>query len=226
MKRIFLLTLIVCSVFGLLYIALFIGYLRERSVQSALQEQVDVLSQAVVNEPPGDRQATLQAALATAQAEQAALRYIFPSALDSTEIVAHIVRAAAENHIRLQSVQAQTPLSITSETGTYEVLRYELRVEGTLPDVSAFVQRLEDGTIGTLTLETLSMSLVPPPTPTPAITVVPTPTPAVRRGTPTPTPAPTATPTPTPEPGLERYRVTLLLQIYTRQQEATPTPQP
>ncbi len=226
MKRILIITLSLFGVFAILYAAIFVSYLRERRVRADLQDQVDVLSTAVAKEATGERQAQLMQALATAQAEQAALRYIFPTALDATEIVAHVLDAAMRSNVQILSIQAQAPISITSETGVYEVLNYAVVAEGTLPDLKTFFKNLEGEKIGTLTIEELTAGLAPTPTPRPLPSVTPTPTPGVRRGTPTPTPAPTATPTPTPEPGLERYRITLRLQIYTRLPEPTPTPQP
>ncbi len=224
MKRIVYLTLIMLGVFTLIYAALLLSYLRERSTQASLQEEVDLLSVALSQETSEARKAELERALATAQAEQMELRYVFPTALDTTEILAHVIDAAAQTHVQLFSIQARAPVTLTSETGEYEILSYDLQVEGTLPDLKAFFQKLENGPIGTLTLEQLEAGLAPSPTPTP-LTPVPTPTPA-RRASPTPTPQPTATPTPTAQPGLERYRVVLRLQIYTRRVEPTPTPQP
>lgn len=225
-KRIFILTIAVFSLFALIYAALLAAYFQERRVQQDVSAQVEVLSTAVAQEASEQRLDTLRTALATAQAEQAELQHIFPKALDATEIVAHIVHAAADNRIRMLSLTAGTPISLTSETGIYEVLNYTLTVEGTLPDLKAFFLRLEDGSIGTLTIEELEAYVAPTPTPVAtAATVSTSPTPTPRRGAPTPTPMPTATPTPTPEPGLTRYRITLTLHIYTRQ-ATTPTPQP
>jgi len=223
-KRVFYLTLILFGVFALVYAGLLASYLQERRTQTSLQEEVDLLSVAISQEATEARKAELERALATAQAEQIELRYIFPTALDTTEIVAHVIDAAAQTHVQLASVQARAPVTLTSETGEYEILSYDLQVEGTLPDLKTFFQKLENGPIGTLTLEQLEAGLAPTPTPTP-LTPVPTPTP-VRRGSPSPTPQLTATPTPTAQPGLERYRLVLRLQIYTRRAEPTPTPQP
>ncbi len=223
MKRIALLTLVMIGIFALIYAGLFVAYLQERRTQSTLQEEVDMLGLAVAQKATEARKAELEQALATAQAEQMELRYIFPTALDSTEIVAHVVDAAAQTQVHLYSVQARAPITLTTETGEYEILSYELKAEGTLADLKVFFQLLEQGPIGTITLEHMEAGLAPTPTPTP---MFPTPSPtAVRRGSPTPTPQPTPTPTPETEPGQERYRITLNLQIYTRR-APTPTPTP
>ncbi|TET54130.1 MAG: tetratricopeptide repeat protein, partial [Anaerolineales bacterium] len=145
---------------------------------------------------------------ATLEAELLAAQLAFPSEVDSTEVLAHVVATAAVNRVNLRQVQAQEPITTEVGNGTYLVLPYEVEVEGELEALASFLVDLEAGPISTLTLDEISIMALPTPTPDAEATV-----------------AANTAPTILVDPVL--YRVSLELTVFVRQAEpgdTEPTP--
>jgi Tfp pilus assembly protein PilO len=176
--------------------------MHERSEQEELQARIGPLETAVAAEQAGaDVLPIRQTELAQLEAELHQAQLAFPSEVDSTEVLAHVVATAAVNRVNLRQVQAQEPITTAVGTGTYRILPYEVEVEGELAAVSAFLVDLESGPISTLTLDEISVQAQPTPTPTPAT-------------------AGSGAAAPTPDPLLPGdpilYRISLLLQVFVR----------
>lgn len=178
--------------------------LLQREEQAVLEEQVRPLETALAGRQEKAqslpaRQAELeavQAELAIVRAELVAARLAFPSELDSTEVLAHIVATAAIHRANLRQVQAHDPVTTTVDTGTYRILTYDVEAEGELDSLAEFLTGLESGPVGTLSLSQVHIEALPTPTAA-SPTMVPTSV-ATRIGTPT------------------IYRASLVVQVYVR----------
>ena len=92
------------------------GILLERGAQAALLDQIEIVETAAANQAEDTgalaaRQTdlvTAQAELATVEAELVSARLAFPSELDSTEVLAHVVSTAAIHDVTLRQIQAHT----------------------------------------------------------------------------------------------------------------------
>lgn len=192
---------------GLLYGLILRGILLERERQATLQEQVRILETVLVSQQEETqvlptRQAelaTVQAEQATVQAELLAARLTFPSEVDSTEVLAHIVAAAAIHRTNLRQVQARDPVTVTIDAATYRIFAYDVRVEGELETLTALLTALESGPIGTLSLDQVRVEVLP-----------------------TPDTAPVATPT----EGAAMYQASLVVQVHVRLAEPGTSPLP
>ncbi len=141
----------------LLYGLILRAILFEQEQQTLLEDQIaslEVLSGQQVLP-------TRQAELATAQAELLAAQFAFPREVDTTEVLAHIVATADDNHVDLRKVQAHAPITVTIGEGAYRLFIYDVEVEGELNTISAFLTDLEAGPIGTLTLDQIRLEAQP-----------------------------------------------------------------
>ena len=201
-------------VIGVAYGLLGRGLLLERGAQAALAEQIELVETAAARQPEATdalaaRQAELaaaQAELATVQSELVSARLAFPSEVDSTEVLAHVVSTAALHRVTLRQIEAHTPTTTTVEAITYRLFEYQVAVEGDLQAVSDFLTALESGPVNTLALDQVDVRLRLTPTPGPTVTG--------------------ATPTPTPTDGPPLYEVSLLLQVSVRMAQPGAAPLP
>jgi tetratricopeptide (TPR) repeat protein len=204
-KRVLVTAAVAASVLAVatLYGLLLRGILLERGQQASLEEQIELVATALAaQQEEGQALPTRQAELEAAQSDLAAVegklvaaRLAFPSELDSTEVLADVISAAAIHRTNLRRVQAREPVTVTIESSTYRLLAYDVAVEGTLDAVSAFLVALESGPIGTMSLDNIHLQA--PPTPAPTLE--------------------NATPIPTPTEGPPLYQVSLVVQVYLRQ---------
>jgi Tfp pilus assembly protein PilO len=199
-------TLIAASFGALLilvaYAVLLRSILHERSEQEELQGRTGPLETAVAAAQAGlDLLPARQTELAELEAELHQAQLAFPSEVDSTEVLAHVVATAAVNRVNLRQVRAQEPVTVTVGRASYRILPYEVEVEGELEAIAAFLVDLETGPISTLTLDEITVQAQPTPTPTPA-------------------PTGSAATTPSPDPFLAEepilYRVSLLVRVFVR----------
>jgi hypothetical protein len=150
---------------------------------------------------------TRQAELATVEADYNAAQLSFPSEVDSTEVLAHVIATAALNRVTLRSIQARTPVSSSVGSSTYLIYAYDVAAEGELANVSAFLTQVENGPVGTLNLEQIALHALP----TPVVTLTPWPTlPAISPFTPTIDPP--------------AYRTALVIVVRVRLADAHTTP--
>ena len=141
--------LVVYAYFGM-------GYVRERKEHEALTSQITDVSQtlAQIPAPPQDLEQRLETVRASLVAEQSA----FPSKMNSTEIVATILRLTDDCGVKAIPLITQ-PWSIESvgEHG-YHVLRLDVAVEGSFSQLVSFLSKLENGEFKTLIVEDLSVT--------------------------------------------------------------------
>lgn len=188
----------------LLYALIVSGILDERRQQAALADQAAPLDTALAEQGEGALVLlTRQAELATLQAELLEAQFAFPSEVDSTEVLAHIVTASALYNVNLRQIQARNPVTAALEASTYRIFAYDVEVEGALENISAFLTGLESGPIGTLLLDQVRLEEIPSPTPPP-------------------TPAPAAA----PAGDHVLYRATLVIEVFVRLAEPGTTPLP
>ena len=92
-------------------------------------------------------------------------RLAFPSEVDSTEVLAHVVTTAAINDANLRLLQARDPITATVDELAYLILAYDIAAEGELDDLFAFLTDLESGPVGTLSLDQVRLEVLPTPVP-------------------------------------------------------------
>ncbi|MDY7079503.1 MAG: hypothetical protein SXV54_21580, partial [Chloroflexota bacterium] len=197
----------------ILYGLILRGILNEQNQQAALEDQIAPLEMALDGEQRGTPMLPArQYELATLQAKLVAAQFAFPSEVDSTEVLAHIVATAAIHRVNLRHVQASNPFTSTVGVSTYRIFAYDVDVEGDLNAVSAFLTDLEIGPISTLLLEHIRLEAQPMPTLLPTL--------------PPPLPTLTLVPTATPTEDPPVYRTSLVVQVYVRLAEPGATPLP
>lgn len=155
---------------------------RQSDLQTSLSDQIDVLQSARAAQAGGAQVVeTVQADLATAQADYAAAQLSFPSEVDSTEVLAHVIATAALNRVTLRSIQAHAPTTATVGSSTYLIYAYDVAAEGELPNVSSFLTQVESGPVGTLNLAQIEIKALP------TVVATLTPIPAAAGSLPAPT---------------------------------------
>lgn len=199
---------------GLAYGLIVRSVLLARTEQATLEDQIAPL-EAVLAGQEDETQALpmRQVELATVQAEQATVeaelmnaRLAFPSEVDSTEVLAHIVAAAAVHGADLRQLHARAPYTVTVDAVIYRVLAYDVKAQGELDTLSAFLTALDAGPVGTVTLDQVRLETWPTPTPPP--------------------PTPGSTPDTRPTDNLVLYQASLVVQVYVRPVEIGTSPSP
>lgn len=154
--------LVLLAAYGVVWVAM----RAQRQQQANLEEQVAPLHTALALHREGAGVLpTRQAELATLEAQRLQMQFAFPSEVDSTEVLAHIVTTAAIQGVNLRQLQALEPVSVTVGAGTYRVLAYQVQAEGELASLSAFLTALESGPVSTIALDQIQLEAQPTPTP-------------------------------------------------------------
>ena len=198
---------VVLAVIGYVLIARSIT--SQRDAQTGLDQQIEVAQAGVTARKQGALVVeTRQAELSTAQASLGQTQFTFPSEVDSTEVLAHIIATGALNRVNLREIRARAPISTTLNSSVYLIYTYDVRAEGTLADVSTFLDKVESGPVGTLLLDQIKLQVLP----------------TVATATPLPTVNLAPLPTPTTDPPI--YSTSLTVIVYVRQASANTTPAP
>jgi len=138
------------------YYLLGTGYLKQRQAHTGLTAQVADAGQALaqVVKPPED----LAARLAAAQADLDAARGSLPARPSSTQLVNTILRIADACHVQAIPLTTQPWTEDSAGDYSYAVFRLSIAATGTFADLVTFANRLEDGEIPTLFIESLGVS--------------------------------------------------------------------
>ncbi len=195
---------VISGAIALIGFALISGELQRHSdLQTSLDDQINLVQVARTAQAQGAQVVeTQQAELATAQAGYAAAQLSFPTEVDSTEVLAHVIATAALNRVTLRSIQAHAPTTTTVDASTYLIYAYDVAAEGDLANVSSFLSQVERGPVGTLNLDRITIQALP--------TLVATPTPLP------------AAPTPTPDPPLYRASLVVVVRVRLAAPHTTP----
>ncbi|MEA3309024.1 MAG: hypothetical protein U9Q70_05880 [Chloroflexota bacterium] len=186
---------IIALITGIFLFLLAYGYLfrqiaLEKETQRDLESQLLPLQTSLAQEADGSPLlATRQAELSLLESELAVAEQSLPSEIDSTEVLAEVVTTAAIHRVKLSQITARAPATTTLGGLDYRVLIYDITAKGELPAVASFLEALESGPIGSMTLNQVLIR---------------------SEATPTPDPHLNATPVAAP------YRAQLSLKIYTR----------
>jgi hypothetical protein len=152
---------------------------------------------------------TRQAERVTVEADYNAAQLAFPSEVDSTEVLAHVIATAALNRVTLRSIQARAPVSSSIGSSAYLLYAYDVAAEGELANIADFLTQVENGPVGTLNLDPIAVQALP----TPVVTLTPLPTLPIIPSF-----------TPTIDPPL--YRTSLVIVVRVRLAGADTTPLP
>lgn len=145
----------VCLVIVFIYLGT--DYLKQRGQQKALTARLSDASRALSLLPQGE--ADLKARLAEAQRQQIAVREdLFPSDVDTTQVIAAVLRAADEEGVEVVPLATERWVERRVEETLFNVFRVRLSVSGELEDVLALAGRLEQTQFRSLAVENLSVN--------------------------------------------------------------------
>ena len=168
---------IIGLVIGSLLILLAYGYLLnqiklEQETQKNLKAQLQPLQTSLAEEGEGsDQLATRQAELALLEEELAQAERALPSEIDSTEVLAEVVTTAAIHRVNLSQITARAPSTASLSGLDYRVLIYDITAKGALPALASFLEALESGPIGSMTLNQVQIRGEATPTPNPDLNI-------------------------------------------------------
>ena len=133
-------------------------YINQRQEREALAFQIATVTQALaqMSDPPQNLEQRLEAAQESLAAEQS----MFPSRLNSTEVINTILELA--NSLGVNAIPLVTQSWSTEVVGenNYDVLRLTVAAEGSFSQMVNFVSRLENGEYQTLVVEDLTVDRV------------------------------------------------------------------
>jgi Tfp pilus assembly protein PilO len=147
------------------YVVIGFSYLKGRQEQPSLREQIEagggtlsgvVGSQQTLND--------MRERLAQAQEELTSLKNALPQELDSTALVEGLLASAAQSNVSIRQMNALAPKTVNAageeEGSAYTVLSYNLAVDGALPDLLAFLSRIEGDITQTAAVGDLGLAAV------------------------------------------------------------------
>jgi len=149
---------ILIIVLSVVYYLLGMDYMNQRKEQEVLTSQITEVTQTLseIPEPPHNLEQRLEAAQASLAVEQS----VFPSKINTTQVIDTILRLADDCQVKAIPLVTE-PWSIENigEHGYY-VFRLNLVVEGSFSQLVIFVSRLENGEFNTLIVENISLARV------------------------------------------------------------------
>jgi Tfp pilus assembly protein PilO len=147
------------------YVVIGASYLKGRQEQSSLREQIEAGGGTLSG--VGGSQLTLKDLrdrLAQAQGDLTSLENALPQEMDSAALVEGLLASAAQSNVWIRQMNALPPKEVKAagkEEGTgYMVLSYTLAVDGGLPDLLAFLSRMEGDITHTVAIGDLDLALV------------------------------------------------------------------
>lgn len=150
---------LVVAAIAVAYAILGVAYLRQKGAQEALGFELGKLRLIAAGreQPTGDMERRLvvaQARLDTAQAT-------FPDEWRSTEVMEWVLQLARESQVKALPINVRPLSKERFEGHVCDVSRLEVKVEGGLPQLLAFMGQLEGGPFKTLVLEKASITTTP-----------------------------------------------------------------
>jgi hypothetical protein len=142
------------------YVVIGFSYLKGRQEQPSLREQIEagggtlsgvVGSQQTLND--------MRERLAQAQEELTSLKNALPQELDSTALVEGLLASAAQSNVSIRQMNALAPKTVNA-AGEEEGSAYNLAVDGALPDLLAFLSRIEGDITQTAAVGDLGLAAV------------------------------------------------------------------
>lgn len=145
---------IVLALVGLVVLGIF--YMNEESDQDKLadtrvekQQELDSMESDVV-----DEDALLAEALKKLDETHAG----FPADMDSTDLLSLILDYQRETHVDIQPLTVQPGGEIEIAGQTYISVGFTATVSGSLPNIMAFINKLENGDISTFSVSGINLS--------------------------------------------------------------------
>ncbi len=140
--------LVVYYIFGM-------DYINQRREREALAFQIATVTQALaqMSDPPQN----LERRLEVAQERLAAEQSMFPTRLNSTEVISTILELANSLGVNVIPLVTQSWLTEVVGENNYDVLRLTVAAEGNFYQLVNFVSRLENGEYQTLVVEDLTV---------------------------------------------------------------------
>lgn len=137
------------------YYFLAVDYLKQRQWQEQLNSQIAGAIQTLPQKPP--LPPDLEQRLAVAQANLTAVESTFPGEINSTEVIAAILKLSEDVGIRAILLESSPWSREKNGEYGYYVLRLNVAVSGSFSQLEIFTDRLENGEFPTLIVEQLSV---------------------------------------------------------------------
>jgi Tfp pilus assembly protein PilO len=147
------------------YVVIGFSYLKGRQEQTSLREQIEA-GGGTLSSVSGSQQTLkdVQERLAQAQGELTSLENALPQELNSASLVEGLLAYAAQSNVWIRQMNALPPKTVKApgqeEGSGYTVMGYNLAVDGALPDLLAFVSRIEGDITQTVAVGDLGLALV------------------------------------------------------------------
>lgn len=158
--RLSMLALVVMIVVGLadvfFVIRLIVPQLKDRGdKQSQLvlaQEELDIARRAQAASPD-----ELRKQVEAAQANLDDVANVFLSDSQASEALNRMYQYASENQVEIIDLQTQ-PTPQEEEKGAYDVRKFQLQAEGSLPDLADFISRIEESVLESFVISNVSIT--------------------------------------------------------------------
>lgn len=134
----------------LIHLMLGLSYMNQQEEQSSLKSEIEE-KQLLTDRLPKDT-LNLEKQLAAAQALLAMLQCYYVDQPSSAVVLGAIQQYAGESEVEVLSMQSSPPATEESMENTYQVLPFNLEVEGSLPQLVTFLLKLEHGTLKNLVI--------------------------------------------------------------------------
>ncbi|MBA7711117.1 hypothetical protein ES703_120071 [subsurface metagenome] len=150
MRNKFLITILII-ILVVVYSLLGLDYIKQQPEQAVLINRISDTGQALAQlpEPPPD----LDGKLAVAEAKFSAAQNSFPAELNSTQFINYIIKLAERYHVTVIPLSTDAWSTQTFRNYDYNILRLDVAVSGSYPQLVSFISKLEDGDYRTLVIE-------------------------------------------------------------------------
>lgn len=154
-RRRLLVTILIASLV-IVYCALGMGYLNKLKEHGELTSQLTGVKQTLseIPQPPEDLKQRLDAAQTRLAGEQC----LFPSKINTTQLINTILALATSCGVKATPMITQPWSTETVGEHTYPVLQLTIDVEGSFAQLVTFASQLEDGGYNTLVMKNLDIS--------------------------------------------------------------------
>jgi len=150
MRNKLLITTLIIAI-GAAYCLFGLDYIKQQQEQASLIDRISTASQTLAQlpEPPQD----LDGKLAAAEAKLSTVRNYFPAEVDSTRLIDYIINLAERHHIAVIPLSTDEWSTQTIRNYDYNILRLDMAIIGSYPQLVSFISKLEDGDYKTLVIE-------------------------------------------------------------------------
>ena len=158
MRNKFLITILIIAI-GAVYCLFGLNYIKQQPEQAALINRISDTGQALAQlpVPPQD----LDGKLAAAEAKLSTAQNSFPAELNSTQFINYVINLAERYHVTVIPFTTDAWSTQTFRNYDYNILRLDMAVSGSYPQLVSFISKLEEGDYRTLVIEDVILTRYP-----------------------------------------------------------------